>query len=75
MLFLLWFDDSKKSIEQKIAGGIAAYTERFSGIAPKVVGVSQIDLDSMNGATVKDVEIVTKSYIRRNNFWIGREAP
>lgn len=68
MLYLGWFDDSKKTTHDKIAEAIAAYVERFK-TRPNIVLVNEAERVEVAGVTVR-----TEGYIRRNNFWIGWEA-
>lgn len=64
-MFLIWFDDSKMAACDKIAGGIAAYRERFK-TAPEQVLVNESDL-----AIVQGIRVECAAYVRANNFWIG----
>lgn len=69
-MFLGWFDDSpKKATAQKIAEACAAYRERFKA-APDLVLVNAADRVDVAGVLVR-----AESYIRRNNFWVGRSTP
>ena len=66
-MYLCWFDDdSKRSVAQKIANGIARYQERFK-CAPTVVLVNEVDM-----AVVPNIRVEPRAHIYRNNFWIGQ---
>lgn len=65
MLFLLWYDDSKKSVATKVAEGAQAFRDRF-GYPPVVVVMNERDL-----TPVGDLDVRSEGYIRPNNFWFG----
>lgn len=65
MHYLLWHDDTRKPTPIKIAEAMLAYRARF-GVDPNVVLVNQADLCDLPGVRVE-------GYVRRNNFWVGRE--
>lgn len=64
-MFLIWFDDSKKTAIEKIAAGSAAYRERF-GVAPEQVLVNEADL-----CAVPNIRVESRAHISRSNFWLG----
>lgn len=64
-MYLMWLDDTKKPTPDKIAGGIAAYRDRF-GVDPSIVLVNELDLCNVEG-----VRVQSEAYVRRNVFWIG----
>ena len=68
MSYLGWFDDNpKRPTAQKIDDAIAAYVERFK-TRPSVVLVNAAELVARaDGITVR-----AETYIRRNNYWVGR---
>lgn len=69
-MYLCWYDDNaKKAAARKIEEAIAAYTDRFKA-RPNVVLVNEADRAEIQGVVVR-----SESYIRRNNFWVGREDP
>jgi hypothetical protein len=67
MEYLLWYDDSKKPTPVKIAEAALRYRERY-GIGPNTILVNAADVADVPGLTVR-----AEAYVRRNNFWIGRE--
>lgn len=69
MLYLGWYDDSKKAPTDKAWEAIAAYREKF-GEQPTVILVNEADRAIELGGIVIRVE----TYIRKNNFWVGYEA-
>ncbi len=66
-MYLGWYDDSRRPVEQKIAEAIDAYIDRFK-MHPTIVLVNEADLVAVDGILVRG-----EDYIRRNNFWIGEE--
>lgn len=68
-MYLLWFDDSKRPVEEKIAGALAAYRERY-GLPARVVLTHPEQCIQR-----ADVLIVTGESqgipVQRNNFWCG----
>lgn len=67
-MYLAWFDDSpKKAVELKIEEAIEAYVQRFHR-RPNVVLVNEADRAEVAGVAVR-----SESFIRRYNFWVGRE--
>ena len=67
-MFLLWYDDTpRKTPDAKIDGAVAAYIDRFR-TRPNVVLVNEADQVAIRGVTVRTVD-----YVRRDNFWVGRE--
>jgi len=69
-MYLGWFDDNPKhTTAVKIREACAAYRERY-GVEPSVVLMNAEDYaaDQDYGVTVR-----VEGYIRRNNFWVGRE--
>jgi hypothetical protein len=75
-MYLGWFDDNpKKAAALKIQEAIYAYTERFKS-QPNVVLVNEADVSPElggPGAGLKGVVVRSASFIRRNNFWVGKE--
>jgi hypothetical protein len=68
-MYMMWFDDSKKPVADKLAEGAAAYHNHFRS-ACNVVLVS----DSEQGAAAPEgITIRAVSYVRRNNYWFGWE--
>jgi hypothetical protein len=70
MLYLVWFDDSKKAIEVKVTDAIAAYQERY-GVLPNVALVNESDAAP---ATVAGVRTQVEKRVGRNNIQLGYEA-
>ncbi|HEU4324966.1 MAG TPA: hypothetical protein VFS21_17635 [Roseiflexaceae bacterium] len=68
-MYLGWYDDDpKKAVALKIEEAIEAYVSRFRR-RPNVVLVNEADKADVSGVAVR-----SESFIRRNNFWVGREA-
>lgn len=69
MMYLLWFDDSKRTVEEKITGALRLYEERY-GQKPGIV-LTHPDQCIQRA----DVLIVTGESqgvpVRLNNFWMG----
>jgi hypothetical protein len=67
-MYLAWFDDNpKKAVELKIEEAVEAYFHRFHR-RPNVVLVNEADMAEVSG-----VQVRSESFIRRYNFWVGRE--
>lgn len=64
-MYILWFDDSKKSTTDKVVGACSAYHERY-GVRPDVVLVNEVDL-----CVVPGIRVECAAHVPRNNFWIG----
>lgn len=67
-MYIMWYDDSKRPVEQKILDAMEAYQDRY-GIRPNVVMVNEMDA----GAVVSSVVVRAQSNIRRYNYWVGME--
>lgn len=68
-MFLMWYDDNPKlSVLKKIEAAIQAYTDRFA-MTPNVVLVNEAEVVQHTQVAVRGA-----TNIRRNNFWVGREA-
>lgn len=72
-MFVMWFDDSKRPISDKVAAACAAYRARF-GADPAIAVLSVVDAEVLAGAKTC-VAITSRPYVRQNNFWIGSEEP
>ncbi len=69
MYYLMWLDDTRnRSVADKIAGGCAAYRERF-GVAPTVVLVNERDRVEIEGMRVE-----ARQTVQANQFWLGQEG-
>lgn len=69
MEFLLWFDDSKKPAITKLSDACRAYEARY-GYWPTVAKVSEADKE----ARAAGVSVYVETYVRPNNFWVGKEG-
>lgn len=68
-MYLGWFDDNaKRTTLDKVRAACAAYRERF-GVDATIVLMSADDYTDQDYG----VPVRTESYVRRNNFWVGRE--
>ena len=67
MLYLCWFDDSKRPADAKLADAIAAYRARF-GTAPNVALVSEGDA----GVRAEGVDVRVMGRIGKSNYQVGR---
>ena len=69
-MYLMWFDDSKRPLDDKIAGALAAYDARY-GTRPGIVLVHPEQVIQR-----ADVLVVTGESqgipVQKNNFWMGR---
>lgn len=67
-MFMMWFDDSKKTpTAQKIEEAVAAYVRHFNGVRPNVVLVNEEDA----AAVVVGVEVRASPTVRPCNYWVG----
>lgn len=65
---LLWFDDSKRNLADKIARGITHYTKKFNA-APTTCYIRDTgELDHVGAVQVRALPTVL-----RHHLWIGRE--
>ena len=67
MLYLHWFDDSKRAASDKLADACAAYTRRFHA-APTVALIHEADA----GAQAEGVEVRVMGRIGKHNYQVGR---
>jgi len=68
MLFLVWYDDSPKTlVVDKLQAAIAAYVERFHA-RPSLVLVNVVD-----HMELADVQVRHERTVQPNTFWVGRE--
>jgi len=71
---LLWFDDSDKSLEEKVKQAAARYRYKH-GKPPTLCFVHPDALgDSGEARQVGGVEVRAGRAVLRDHFWIGREA-
>lgn len=66
-MYMMWFDDSKKSQVDKIAEAVAAYRNHFR-TPPNLVLVNAEEVVEAPGVTVRPA-----SYVRKFNIWVGWE--
>lgn len=64
-MWIIWFDDSKKSAAQKIAAGCAAYRERYD------VDATQVLVNEVDFTVVPGIQVEPRATVRPNNFWVG----
>jgi hypothetical protein len=67
-MYLMYYDDSRRPADTKIAEGCAAYARRF-GHSPDTVLVNAAQIAVVAGVTVR-----SETRIEANNFQIGVEA-
>lgn len=69
---LLWFDnDSKRSLEDKIAQAVERYVQKF-GHEPNVCYVNpQMLAEQKAAASSKQVRLATAHNILLHHFWVG----
>lgn len=71
-MFLMWFDDNKKSsLADKLAAGAEFYRIRF-GIAPSLCLVSPDDMPTDPGQY--PIAIEARVTVQRNLFWFGQQS-
>ena len=67
-MYLCWYDDNPKhTTASKIAAAMQAYEDRFHA-RPNVVLTNEAEQIAVDG-----VQVRSEGYVRRNNFWVGRE--
>lgn len=66
--YMIWFDDSKRTTEQKIAAGVVRYVERYD-THPNTVITNPTEVVEVAGVQVRG-----ELRIRPNNFHIGIEG-
>lgn len=82
---LLWYDNSAKSLTEKIQGAAKRYNQKF-GVMPDTCFVNPSDVNentpaSMNalsgaaGAVEAQIAIGTKATIMPNHLWLGVSNP
>ncbi len=68
---LLWYDNSSKSIADKIEAAAKRYREKF-GIAPDTCFVNPRDLEQASKPKPNlKIQIATKATIMPNHIWLG----
>lgn len=70
---LLWYDDSRMAVEEKIDRAAQRYYEKF-GVRPNVCYINPKTLNGDQG-THKRVKVVTATNILPDHFWIGVAEP
>jgi hypothetical protein len=70
MLFLEWFDDSKKPVPQRLAEARAAYAARFNA-APTLILVNAADA----GAVLHGCEVRADRRVRKDCYQVGQTTP
>lgn len=73
-MYLIWFDDSKKPLEEKIARALIHYRER-AGRSATVVLVHPSQVARVEGVTVRSCEDAPRvGIVRPDHFWLGVEG-
>lgn len=70
-LGMLWFDDSQRTLQQKIIRAAAYYSEKYRQTANVVYlnpAMNSERLQSCNGIAIRE-----SHYVLNHHFWIGRE--
>lgn len=68
-MFMMWYDDGKKTATDKIAEAVAAYIRHFK-TPPNVVLVHPDDKEATAGPRIT---VRAVNYVRAHNFWVGWE--
>lgn len=66
-MYMMWYDDSKRSQADKIKQAVDVYTQRF-GVVPTVALVNPDEVVEVDGVVVRGA-----SNVRKCNIWVGRE--
>ena len=69
---LLWYDNSKKPLAQKVAEAATRYRERF-GREPNICYVNPADLPASEQHS-GDIVIQTAPRVLRHHLWVSRET-
>ncbi len=67
---LLWFDNSPKTLTEKIESAAKRYREKF-GQSPDTCFVNPRDFDTQTPAQHQGVTIGTKATVMPNHLWLG----
>ncbi len=67
---LLWYDNSSKSISDKIEAAARRYKEKF-GAPPDMCFVNPNDLENAKAKPNVKIHIATKTTIMPNHIWLG----
>lgn len=70
---LLWYDDSRRELVEKIDGAARRYRQKF-GMSPDICYVHPSLLtgdDKMQ--LVRGVRVSSKPSVLQHHFWVGRE--
>ena len=71
---LLWFDDSKIPLADKIRRAAAAYEVKYGRKATRCrVNLSTVGLKADVPEKVDDIKIVIDGRVLKNHFWMGPE--
>lgn len=73
-MYLIWFDDSKKPVEEKIARALAHYQQRV-GRSATVVLVHPSQVARVPCVVVRSCEEAPRAgVVQPNTFWLGVEG-
>lgn len=67
---LLWHDNSKKSMNEKISIAARRYAEKF-GTPPTIAFINSHDFKDID---VAGIDVKTKETILPNHIWLGQSA-
>lgn len=70
---LLWYDDSGRGLEAKVAGAARRYRRKFRS-DPDTCYVHPSMLKDGKSVNVDGVRVVTLPTVLRHHFWLGREG-
>lgn len=70
---MLWFDDSNRKLEEKIARAVAHYKEKYGQLPTLCV----VNPGTLNGGVdaLAGVQIKAARNVLPNHFWIGVDDP
>ena len=68
---MLWFDNSSRSLEEKVIAAARYYRTKYE-VAADICYVNSAQFNPAEGLKVGYIEIVGAKTVLPNHFWIGR---
>lgn len=72
-MYFGWFEDAPKvNIQRRVQDAADAYARRF-GVRANIVLMNEADYAALNGVEITGIAVRVAPWIRKNNYWAGKE--
>ena len=70
---LLWYDDTKDTLEVKVRRAAERYVEKY-GVEPDACFVHPSELGTVDEANLPSCKVVANPTVLEHHFWIGESV-